>query len=144
MTGLISPLEIADDDRPGSPSAPEATGASQAADDLSVVRELVLKAHPDVVPELIGGDSIASIVASISPAQAAYTDLAAKIQANSVSSSASSSAGVGPRVPAGSIAPAPLDPDRIPTAEKIRRGVRDRASRTVHGNAHGSASRTAP
>ncbi len=156
MTGLISALEIADGDRPDSPSAPEATGAPQEADDLSLVRELVLKAHPDVVPELIGGDSVASIVASISPAQAAYSDLAARIQANSVSSSAPGSApssapgsasnpSAAPRVPAGSAAPAPLDPDRIPAAEKIRRGVRDRAaraaSRGILGSVHGIASR---
>ena len=153
MTGLISSLEIAEGDRPELPETPDATGTAQAGDDLSLVRELVLKAHPDVVPELIGGDSVASIVASISPAQAAYADLAARIQANSVSGSASNSApgsgsdGVPPRVPAGSAAPAPLDPERIPTAEKIRRGVRDRAaraaSRSIHGSAHGSASRPA-
>jgi hypothetical protein len=151
MTGLISPLEITDGDRPESPEHQDATGTPPAGDDLALVRELVLKAHPDVVPELIGGDSVASLVASISPAQAAYADLAARIQANSVSSSGSnsvpSSTGSAPRVPAGSTAPAPIDPDRIPTAEKIRRGVRDRAaraaSRGAHGGVHGSTSRTA-
>ena len=70
MTGLISPLETATSEPPQSP--PEATDAPAQVDDLSLVRELVLKAHPDVVPELIGGDSVASIVASIGPAQAAY------------------------------------------------------------------------
>lgn len=147
MTGPISPLELADGDRPDSPSTPEPTGAAEAVDDLSLVRELVLKAHPDVVPELIGGDSVASIVASISPAQAAYSDLAARIQANSVPTSGSNSApgsvpnsgsniapgttSATPRVPAGSAAPAPVDPERIPAAEKIRRGVRDRAARVT-------------
>lgn len=150
MTGLISPLEIAEGDRPESPATPAPTDASQAVDDLSLVRELVLKAHPDVVPELIGGDSVASIVASISPAQAAYTDLAARIRESSASGSAPGSAAGsgpnnasgGPRVPAGSTAPAPIDPDRIPTAEKIRRGVRDRAARATSRGVHGSAGRT--
>lgn len=140
MTGLISSLEIAEGDRPELPETPDATGTAQAGDDLSLVRELVLKAHPDVVPELIGGDSVASIVANISPAQAAYADLAARIQASSAPNSVSGSA---PRVPAGSTAPAPIDPDRIPTAEKIRRGVRDRAARAASRGVNGSTSRTA-
>lgn len=128
MTGLISPLETATSEPPRSPS--DATDAPQQVDDLSLVRELVLKAHPDVVPELIGGDSVAAIVASISPAQTAYSDLAAKIQANSGASSGHATPGANvPRVPAGSTAPAPIDPDRLPTAEKLRRGVQDRANR---------------
>ena len=159
MTGLISSLEIADGDPLEPPAPAEPTDVAQAGDDLSLVRDLVLKAHPNVVPELIGGDSVASIVASISPAQAAYADLAARIQAssvpnsvsgsapNSVSSSAPGSAGGAPRVPAGSAAPAPIDPDRIPTAEKIRRGVRDHAARTASRStsrgAYGGASRIA-
>ena len=140
MTGLISSLEIADGDPLEPPAPAEPTDVAQAGDDLSLVRDLVLKAHPDVVPELIGGDSVASIVASISPAQAAYADLAARIQASSAPNSVSGSA---PRVPAGSAAPAPIDPDRIPTAEKIRRGVRDRAARAASRGVQGSTSRTA-
>lgn len=124
MTGLISPLESAANDQSQSQSPWDATGESREVDDLSLVRDLVLKAHPDVVPELIGGDSVASIVASISPAQAAYSDLAAKIRASGETGGPTT-----PRVPAGSTAPVSLDPDRMPTAEKLRRGVQDRASR---------------
>lgn len=138
MTGLISPLETIASDDPS--SAPETSGdTSRPVDDLSLVRELVLRAHPDVVPELIGGDSVAAIVASISPAQAAYSDLAAKIREAGATTSAPGSGGSDtggvPRVPAGSIIPAPLDPDRMPASEKLRRGVRERASRAVNRDA---------
>lgn len=128
MTGLISPLDNVEGDRPEPDPSAGATGTPEPTDDLALVRDLVLKAHPDIVPELIGGDSVASIVASISPAQAAYSELAARIQASNAASGATSST---PRVPAGSTVSSPIDPDRMPTAEKLRRGVRDRESRSA-------------
>lgn len=134
MTGLISPLETIASDDPS--SAPETSGDTpRPVDDLSLVRELVLKAHPDVVPELIGGDSVAAIVASISPAQTAYSDLAAKIREAGAPGSGGGNTGGAPRVPAGGISPAPLDPDRMPASEKLRRGVRERASRAANRDA---------
>ena len=81
--------------------------------DLTAVRELVLRAHPDVVPELIGGDSIDAVLASVEPAQAAYRRLAEAIGQSSPA----------PSVPAGGQRPVPVDPDRLPASEKIRRGL---------------------
>ncbi len=85
--------------------------------DLAAVRELVLKAHPDVVPELIAGNSVAELTASIEPAKAAYQNIAERM--------ASPHGGrtiAPPVVPAGGSALA-VDPEALPAAEKIRRGI---------------------
>src|SRR5690606_31487105 len=44
---------------------------------LPAVRELVLRAHPEVVPELVQGESVADLLASIAPAAEAYQRLMA-------------------------------------------------------------------
>lgn len=80
-------------------------------DAVGLVRELARKAHPDAIPELIDGADAEAIAASIEPARAAYArvkeDLAREAPA---------------RVPAGGTA-VTIDPDRLPAAEKIRRGI---------------------
>ncbi|MFL5759819.1 MAG: hypothetical protein ACJ789_08770 [Thermomicrobiales bacterium] len=87
------------------------------ATDLAVVRELVLKAHPDVVPELIAGNSVAELTASIEPAKAAFQRIA-----EAMTSPLGGRTMPPPAVPAGGSAPA-IDPDTLPAAEKIRRGI---------------------
>ncbi len=84
---------------------------------LAIIRELVLKAHPDVVPELVTGASIADLLASIGPAGEAYARLADHLQP------------APPSVPAGASVPATLDPDRMPAALKIQLGLRNRPTR---------------
>ena len=74
--------------------------------DLDAVRALILALHPDIVPDLIGGDSVAALIASIAPAQEAYGRIAASV-----------------RVPAGGNPTFVLDADSLPTSEKIRRGL---------------------
>jgi hypothetical protein len=78
------------------------------------VRELVLRAHPDVVPELVTGDSVAALIASVEPARAAYARLADALAQVRPAAAA---------VPAGGGTPITVDPDRLPAAEKIRRGL---------------------
>jgi hypothetical protein len=118
MTGILDPLTLAQE---GDPPAPEGAGTdaqvapAPAAPELEQVRQLVLRAHPDVVPELVTGATIADLLASIGPAEAAYANLAGRIGAAS------------PHVPAGTIGPAPIDPERLPIAEKLRRGLAERA-----------------
>jgi len=91
-------------------TAPErAADEPPAASDLATVRELILRAHPDVVPELIAGESIDALLASVEPAQAAWQRLAERI-------------GV-PPVPAGGAKPLAVDPERLSASEKIRRGL---------------------
>jgi hypothetical protein len=128
MTGFLDPLTLAQEDDPLDPGAtgndghpapaPAATEESSQpgspSPELEQVRQLVLRAHPDVVPELVAGASIAELLASIGPAAEAYSTLAARIGAAS------------PQVPAGNVSPAPVDPERLPIAEKLRRGLAER------------------
>ena len=119
MTGILDPLTLAQENDPLDPGVPatdtDATNQASTADpDLEHVRQLALRAHPDVVPELVAGATIAELLASIGAAEAAYANLAGRIGAAS------------PQVPAGTVSPAPVDPERLPIAEKIRRGLADR------------------
>ncbi len=112
MPETISPFDLPPDDVPVQDVAdpPEGPGPDQ---DLDAVRELVLRANPDVVPELVAGESIADLIASVEPARAAYARLAAAIVETRIPAP----------VPAGGGAPIAVDPDRLPAAEKIRRGL---------------------
>lgn len=83
----------------------------EAEDDLAQVRALILGSHTDLVPELVHGETIADLVASIEPARAAYSRVMAAVPAPPV------------RIPAGGNAPITIDIDALPTAEKIRRGL---------------------
>src|SRR5918998_37621 len=48
--------------------------------DLNKVRELVLKAHPDVVPDLVRGGSVDELIASVEPARSAYQRIAEQVR----------------------------------------------------------------
>lgn len=89
-------------------------------DDLAAVRELVLRAHPAVVPELVNGESIAGLLQSVEAAAEAYQRIAANLAA------APPVAPVAPVVPAGSAAALPIDAEALPAVEKIRRGLGNR------------------
>ena len=90
--------------------------------DLAAVRELALRAYPETVPELVGGESVAAILSSLEPAAAAYQRIAAGL----VTVEGMSAAEAAPRVPAGGAAPVAVDPERLPAVEKIRRGLATR------------------
>ena len=94
----------------------EGAGTAMGSDDLAAVRELVLRAYPETVPELVGGESVAAILGSVEPAAAAYRRIAEGVAANAP-------AAVAPVVPAGSAPAVALDPERLPSVEKIRRGL---------------------
>lgn len=114
---LISPMDMADDQSPVEADATEVT----AEGDLEAIRALVLQAHPDVVPEMVVGDSVDALLASVESARSAYMRLAE-------SWTSSRGADVTP-VPAGGGSPMVVDPDRLPAAEKIRRGLQIAAKR---------------
>lgn len=80
------------------------------SNDLDQVRELILGSHPNIVPELVQGDSIAELVASIEPARAAYTRIIDSVPTPVT-------------IPAGGNSPVTLDIDQLPTSEKLRRGL---------------------
>jgi hypothetical protein len=48
------------------------------------VRELVLKAHPDVVPDLVRGSSVDELIASVEPARSAYQRIADQVLTETV------------------------------------------------------------
>ena len=94
----------------------DASVAAVSAEDLAAVRELILRAHPDVVPELVTGSTVAELTASVEAARAAYAGVVGR-QAPVVSTP--------PVVPAGG-ATVVVDPAALPTGEKIRRGLANR------------------
>jgi hypothetical protein len=83
--------------------------------DLARVRDLILAAHADVVPELIAGATIQALIDSVEPARGAYQSVIARM--------APPAPPVVPVVPAGS-ALAAVDPSTLPAHELIRRGLR--------------------
>jgi hypothetical protein len=100
-----------------------------AADDLAAVREVVLRAYPDAVPELVGGGSVAEVLASVEAARAAYRRIAEAVggaagaAAEAAGAASGPSAAHVPSVPAGAVSRPAADPERLPAAEKIRRGL---------------------
>ncbi len=100
-------------------------GESVNGDEIAAVRELILRAHQDVVPELIQGSSVAELMASVEPARAAYQAVAQRVQERQGSGESRGSEGAPaepPKVPAGG-GVAVVDLDALPTAEKIKRGI---------------------
>lgn len=88
--------------------------------DLAAIRELVLRAHPEVVRELVTGATVDDLLASIEPAEAAYRRVSESVRATTTPSPPATT------VPAGGDRPMPIDPDRLPASEKIRRGLANR------------------
>ncbi len=100
----------ADDDGEVATSAPGAP--EMPADDLGLVRELILRTHSDIVPELIRGETIAEVLASVPEAQAAYARIAVTAARK-----------VEP-VPAGGVVRTPsANVDGLSAMGKIRRGL---------------------
>ena len=107
------------------------SNAPSNATELDAVREIVRKAHPNAVHELIAGDSVAAILESVPAAEAAYQRIAGELAPPASSSSSSSESApappaAAPHVPSGT-PPAALgsfvDVAALPAFEKIRRGV---------------------
>jgi hypothetical protein len=91
----------------------EANAGPAEASDLDAIRAVVLRAHPEAVPELIGGTTVVELLASVGPAEEAYRRIAGRIGRVPVTTP----------VPAGGDRPMPVDPARLPASEKIRRGL---------------------
>lgn len=83
--------------------------------ELAAVREVVLSAYPDCIPELVQGDTVAELLASVEPARAAFARVAATLPPPETATAP-------PMVPAGG-GTAVLDPADLPAAEKVRRGI---------------------
>jgi hypothetical protein len=103
--------------------------------ELAKVRELVLKANPDVVPDLVRGNSVDELLASVEPARGAYQRIAEQVRGQAASTTVTIEPGATvnaqgektvavqpPTVPAGGAGNV-IDPASIPPTEKIRRGL---------------------
>jgi hypothetical protein len=99
----------------GEERAVEQPGVS--AEELAALCELALRAYPETVPELVAGASVAELLGSLESAAAAYRRIADGIGSRPPAV---------PTVPAGSAPPVTLDPERLPSVEKIRRGLAGR------------------
>jgi hypothetical protein len=115
------------------PAAVEA--AAGGAEELGKVRELVLKAHPDVVPDLVRGDSVDALIASVEPARTAYQRIADQVRESGVGSRESersssdlrpptsdSTVAQPPIVPAGGAATV-VDPTNLAPTSKIAQAL---------------------
>jgi hypothetical protein len=108
------------------PDAPDTPDAPDAPDDLAVIRDLLCRVYPDAVPGLIAGETTADLLASVEPARAAARVAYERIQATTAPTYSPPASVVSPPsipVPAGGGAALPIDPDRLPASEKIRRGL---------------------
>lgn len=108
VTPAVEAPIVTEPDTPG----PGSDAGAVETTDLDAVRALVLRAHPEAVPELIGGASVSELLASVGPAEEAYRRIAGR-----------AAQPLAAPVPAGGDRPMPLDPDRLPASEKIRRGL---------------------
>ncbi len=95
------------------PETQNGTKLNEGRDEQAALRELVLRAHPDVVPEPVAGSSLDEMLASLEGARAAYRRVAETVSAP-------------PRVPAGDTPRLAVDVELLPAAEKIRRGLASR------------------
>jgi hypothetical protein len=62
----------------------EAAGAPSTEHDAQQLRDLIVRAHPDTVPELLQGGSLAELLACLPAAQAAYARVAETAQSGGV------------------------------------------------------------
>ena len=46
------------------------------AESIAIVRDLILKGNPDLVPDLVSGETLAELMDSVEPARAAYQRIA--------------------------------------------------------------------
>ena len=80
--------------------------------DLAKVRELVLAAHPDVVAELVVGESFDAILASVEPARSAYQRITERVRQQGQPAAASTPS-----------TPAPAPPPSVPAGQPGRSGL---------------------
>ncbi len=100
----------------------DAGAAPAAAAEVAAVRGALLAAYPQAVPELVGGETVGEVIASLEVARAAWERVAAAV-ATAPGAAVASATGSVPAVPAGAGLAAGVDPERLPTTEKIRRGL---------------------
>lgn len=115
--GGSQPVTPADPDAADHPAPPDDTGTPDppgVADEMRIIRELILQAHPDVVPELVQGATLHELLASVPIAREAWRNAVERLR----------QAQFGPPIPSGaSVRSAPLDLDSLSPLAKIRAAV---------------------
>lgn len=115
----MSPAHVALVEQEPAPAgvAPPAAESLAPADDAGILRELVLQAHRDVVPEMVQGTTLQELLASLPAAQDAWRNALERLRQGEP--------GAAPPVPAGaSVRSATSDPDALSPLAKIRAGMR--------------------
>ena len=107
----------------------EQGAAGGDATELERVRDLVLQAHPDVVPDLVRGTSLDELLASVEPARSAYQQIAERVRVSAAAQAADAVAPViavaPPAVPAGGTVTV-VDPGTLSPTTKIARALAGR------------------
>lgn len=106
-------------------AAPEADPTMDASTlDLAQVRELVLMAHPDVIPELVNGATFEELMGSVETARAAYQRAVDAIRKGQPAAADSPA----PKIPAGGgQRHANVNAEHLSPAAKISEGLRHRS-----------------
>jgi len=112
MTGIISPVETM--------TEADVVTEMETPEQVAAVRDLVLRAHPEIVPELLRGNSLEELLASVQPATEAYARIAEMLKPEEEGQAGSL------QVPAGGSPAVTVDAASLPAAEKIRRGLASR------------------
>ena len=100
------------------------TPEAGAAIDLAAVRDLILLAHPDAIPELVAGANFDELLGSVEPARAAYQRVAESVKSMAPADTA-------PKIPAGGgQRQASLNVEQLSPAAKISEGLRRRNHRS--------------
>ena len=112
------------DNAEGPPAAVDST-------ELGRVRALVLQAHPDVVPDLVRGDTLDELLASVEPARSAYQQVAEQVRSRNgtaqepAAGAAPTTTPAPPTVPAGGTATV-VDPATLSPTTKIAQALAER------------------
>jgi hypothetical protein len=103
---------------------PAAVAAGVAAEgELARLRDLVLEAHPDVVPELVVGGSLDELLASVAGARAAYGRVEERVRSVQPESVGAAEKPAVPVVPAGGGTHV-ADVDSLAPRNRIARALR--------------------
>jgi hypothetical protein len=132
----VPPADPAAESEAAHNEAAASEAAAGAGDDLATVRELVLKAHPEVVPDLVQGSSVDELLASVEPARVAYQRVAEAVRSGGTGDGGRGTedggSGTGkpasaqpPAVPAGG-ANNVVDPSTLAPTTKIAQGLAER------------------
>lgn len=117
------------DDRVEGQAEDQPIGIESAAVDVeaevAMIRELVFKAHPDVVRELLVGETLTDILASVEPARAAYQRIADQVERELQRERRPGT----PPVAEALITPMP-DRATLTTTQRLQLGLRERAGTT--------------